>query len=109
MYRVLKPRGNASNVTVENTDTRASVTIGRINPKIIDILQKQGHAVGTDAMPLSEDWSLAVNEDTAKELASMAFKMTKPIRDQRKPETKKQANKQIDAMDVMLGLANYSK
>lgn len=109
MYRVLKSKGSTSNVTVENTDTRASVTIGRLNAGIIHELNRAGFKEDDNLPPNRDEWNFEIKEETAKALASMAFKMSKPIRDQRKPETKKQANKHIDAMDVMLGLASYSK
>lgn len=108
-YRVLKEPGSGANVVVENTNTRANIIIGRLDTRIINILTDAGFEVNTDKLKLSDAWSLAINEDTAKQLVHLTMRMTKPIRDQRKPETKKQANKQIDAMDVMLGLASYCK
>ena len=104
MYRVLKARGHGANVVVENTDTRANVIVGKITMDIIHTMKESGI---TPPEP-QEEWNVEVNKDTAVALSKMAMKMKKPIRDQRKPETKKEANKHIDAMDVMLGLANYN-
>ena len=105
MYKVLKSKGYNSNVMVENTESKSVVNIGRVSIKIMHILEGAGIDITGKQ---SEEWSYEVNKDVATALAKLSLPMNKPIRDQRKPETKKQANKQIDAMDVMLGLANYS-
>ena len=105
MYKVLKSKGLNSNVMVENTESKSVVNIGRISIKIMHILEDAGIDITGKQ---SEEWSYEVNKEVATTLAKLSLPMNKPIRDQRKPETKKQANKQIDAMDVMLGLANYS-
>lgn len=104
MYRVLKSKGYNANVVVENTDTRANIIIGKPTMDIIHIIKEGG---ATPPEP-QEEWHIEVNKDTAVTLSKLAMKMTKPIRDQRKPEIKKELNKHVDAMDVMLGLANYN-
>lgn len=107
MYRVLKEKGNNMNITLENTETKASIIIGRASMEILRILNEAGHTIGDDGIAFRDRWDLEVNEEVGKELASKAMTMSKPIRDQRKVKPKKD-NKQIDAMDVLLGLANYS-
>lgn len=109
MYRVLKEKGNNSNVVLENVETKASIIVGKITISLLDILNKAGHKIGDDGVALRDEWSFEVNEETGKEIASKAMTMSKPIRDQRKkPEEPKKDNKTIDAMDVLLGLANYN-
>lgn len=107
MYKVLKEKGNNMNITLENIETKASIIIGRTTMDILRILDEAGHKIGDDGIALRDKWELIVDEDTGKELASKAMTMSKPIRDQRKIKPKKD-NKHIDAMDVLLGLANYS-
>lgn len=109
MYRVLKEKGNNSNVVLENVETKASIIVGKITISLLDILNKAGHKIGDDGVALRDEWSFEVNEETGKEIASKAMTMSKPIRDQRKvKEEPKKSNKEIDAMDVLLGLANYN-
>lgn len=107
MYKVLKEKGNNSNVILENVETKASIIIGRLTMDILHILEKAGHKIGEDGINFKDQWELSVNEEIGKELASKAMTMSKPIRDQRKVKPKKD-NKTIDAMDVLLGLANYN-
>lgn len=113
MYRIVKTQGNNANVVVENTDTKANVIIGRISIEMLNILEKAGHKIssrpGESGISMTSAWNIPVDTETASALSKMTMKMKKPIRDQRKSETKKEANKKIDAMDVMLGLANYSQ
>ena len=110
MYKVTKATGNSSNVIVENTETKASVIIGRISMAILNILKDVGY--DTDhGLTFSDEWSLRIDKDTATKLTHLAMSMKKPIRDQSKKNKDiqpKKDNKQIDAMDVLLGLANYS-
>lgn len=110
MYRVLKEKGNNSNVMLENMETKASIIIGKITMDLLRILDEAGHKIGDDGVALRDEWSFEVNEETGKEIASKAMTMSKPIRDQRKykVEEPKKDNKHIDAMDVLLGLANYN-
>lgn len=113
MYKVLKDKGNNMSITVENTETKASVMIGKMTLDILSILNKSGYSIGDEAsdIHLKDEWSLDVSDETGKLLAEKAFKMTKPIRAKveqaTEPEVKKKSNKQIDAMDVLLGFASY--
>lgn len=107
MYKVLKEKGNNSNVVLENVETKASIIIGRLTMDILKILETAGHTIGDDGINFKDKWELTVNEEIGKELASKAMTMSKPIRDQRKVKPAKD-NKTIDAMDVLLGLANYN-
>ncbi len=108
MYKVLKEKGNNQNVTLQNTDSKASIIIGRISIEILNLLERAGHKIDGETLTMKDQWELEVNDEIGKELASKAMTMTKPIRDQRKTEDKpKKDNSKVDAMDVLLGLANY--
>lgn len=112
MYKLLKEKGNNANVTLENTDTKASIIIGRISMEILSILkEKEGIHFGSEAgeTALKDKWEFNIEDSTAKELSAKAMRMSKPVRDQRKhKEEPKKNNKEIDAMDVLLGLASYN-
>ena len=114
MYKVLKEKGNNMNITLENTETKASIVIGRLTMDILSILEsKEGVHIGDGEgeIQLKDKWDLVVGDETAKELSAKAMRMSKPIRDQRKhkEEQPKKSNKEIDALDVLLGLANYNQ
>lgn len=101
MYTVLKPRGYNANVTVLNTDTSSSITIGKLNPKITAVLEAGGHTFDSDTK-LAE-WNLEVNKDTAETLVKLTLQMKKPIRDQRKkPEGK--IGVEVDAFNLIFGV-----
>lgn len=103
MYKVLKPKGSSNTVTVVNTGTHASVIIGQISAPMLNILEEAGYKTADDTLNLMDEWDLEVNKEIATKLTHLALKMTKPIRTK---EAKKE-KKQVDAMDVLLGLANY--
>ena len=115
MYRVLKPKGIHSNVTLENTETKANVILGKISVEMLNILETGGHKIGEGGITKDYTWNITVDMDTASKLATSTMRIKKPIKEQKKEEVtsepenvSKQKNKQIDAMDVLLGLANYN-
>ena len=111
MYRLIKECGNNLNVILENIDTRAQLNLGRLTIDILTLLEtKEGMTFGEGGTTqLKDEWNFSISEETAKELSEKAMRMSKPIRDQRKvKDDKKKHNKEIDAMDVLLGLANYN-
>lgn len=112
MYKVLKERGSNVSITLENTDTKASIIIGRVSISLLSILEEDGGVHFGDAegaLKVADKWDITVTDEVAKKLSAKAMRMSKPIRDQRKvKEEQKKNNKEIDAMDVLLGLANYN-
>ena len=106
MYRVIKPAGYDTNISVENTETLASVVIGRVNLKIMEILRNVGFA--EDEINTSLEWNLEIDKATARELTTTAMSMKKPIRDQRKKPTEdKPTGKvgvEVDAFDLIYGI-----
>lgn len=111
MYKILKEKGNNVSITLENTETKASIIIGRLSMDILSLLEKEGVHFGDSEgeIQLKDKWDITIKDETAKELSAKAMRMSKPIRDQRKvKEEPKKSNKEIDAIDVLLGLANYN-
>lgn len=112
MYRVVKDYGNNANVIVENIETKANVMIGKLSYDIIDLLNKRGYKVGEDGkLSTKEAWNFEIDIETKDELTKKAMRMTKPIRNKSKQPVKdilKKPKKDIDAMDVLLGLADYN-
>lgn len=106
MYRVIKPAGYGTNVSVENTDTMASVMIGGTTRNVMDILREVGFT--EEVIDAGCEWDLEIDQDTAKKLVALAMKMKKPIRDQRKkPAEDKPTGKvgvDIDAFDLIYGI-----
>lgn len=112
MYKVIKNKGYNGDVVVSNTDTHIAIGLGKVRTPMLDILKEGGYyAEDSDDLKIQDEWNLEVNKETAEKLAKLAMPMKKPIRDQRKikiPGADKLANKEIDAMDVLLGLAKYN-
>lgn len=111
MYKLVKECGNNLNVILENTETKALLNLGRLTIDILTLLEtKEGMTFGDGGeFQLKDSWDFTIKDETAKELSEKAMRMSKPIRDQRKvKDDKKKRNKEIDAMDVLLGLANYN-
>lgn len=103
MYRVLKDEGYSKLVSVENTDTHTIINIGALSMKVLEILNRYGHTEVATGSSLR--WQIEVNKECANELAKLSMQMKAPIRDQRKVKD----NSKVDAMDVLLGLASYSR
>ena len=108
MYKIFKDEGLHSNVALENTETKARLDIGRISISMLDILSKAGYKEEDNTLKLVDKWELPIDKEYADEMSKLTMRMKKPIRDQRKKATKKEENKKIDAMDVLLGLAQYN-
>ncbi len=113
MYRLLKEKGNNLNVVLENIDTKAQLNLGRLTIDILTLLETNEDMTFGEgsSIQLKDKWDFTIKDSTAKELSAKAMRMSKPIRNQSKKATeekKKEVNKQIDALDVLLGLANYS-
>lgn len=112
MYRLLKEKGNNLNVILENTETHAQLNLGKLTIDMLSLLERAEDLTFGEvgAIQFKDEWNIPIKDETAKELSAKAMRMSKPIRDQRKhkEEEIKKSNKEIDAMDVLLGLANYN-
>ena len=111
MYKLIKEYGNNLNAILENTETKAQLNLGRLTIDILTLLERtEGMTFGKGGkFQLKDRWDFTIKDETAKKLSTKAMRMSKPIRDQRKhKEEPKKSNKEIDAMDVLLGLASYN-
>ena len=117
MYRINKDKGNNQVITLTNIETKASVIIGRLSITIMDILKEDDtfrEAVETKSI-IAESWDFTVSDEIGKKLAKTTFKIEKPERHAPTSDSiesleslKKKVNKTIDAMDVLLGIAQYN-
>lgn len=116
-YRLIKDKGNNSIVTLENTETKSSIVLGKLTMWMISLLTEEGFVFERDdekgSVNLKNPWCLTISEETAKKLSAMAMPIHKPKRDQRKTPptttiTEEKPKQVVDAMDVLLGLANYN-
>lgn len=110
MYKVTKTIGHAKPVAVINTDTMANVIIGAVTMPMLDILKDAGLSTEAGTLDLYNAWDFEVEHDVATQLVKLSLPTSKPIKrktDDYKP-AKKKSNKHIDAMDVLLGLAQYN-
>ena len=114
MYRINKDKGNNQVITLTNIETKASVIIGRLSVTIMDILKEDDtfrEAVETKSI-IAESWDFTISDEIGKKLAKTTFKIEKPERHAPTSDSieslKKKVNKTIDAMDVLLGIAQYN-
>ena len=118
-FRLTKSKGNNANVTLSN-DKGSSLALGRLSIPIINALKKDGYTLessddsdGRIKLNITDEWSLEITEETAKVLQAEAFKIHKPAKDTTPQQPTSDSSikvdtKKIDAMDVLLGLANYN-
>lgn len=113
-YKVLKEKGHSKTITLENTETHASLIIGRVTPSLLGVLKEyEDITTGREdgELNVNDAWDFLIKDETSKALSRLAMRMEKPVRDQSnkaKVEIKKQSNKTIDALDIILGRANYN-
>lgn len=105
MYKVTKPKGFNANVSVENTDTKSSIIIGRLSIDIVNILEKEGIKLPDS---YAEEWDFEVEKEVTTMLTGLAMKMKKPVRDQsKKPKdlypNVKTTSPSVDAFDLIFG------
>ena len=106
MYKLLKPRGYRA-MSVVNTDTSGVVNISLPYTSVVSMLRESG--IEEYLLKTSEEWDIPISKELTDKLLATTLKMKKPIRDQRKkPEEPKKDNSNINALDVLLGLAKYN-
>ena len=87
--QVTKLNGHGQNVILTNEDTGASLNLGRITIRMLEILKEDGYTTEDKTLETAEEWDLKVSTEVATKLSKLAMPMKKPIRDQRKkPEDK---------------------
>lgn len=118
MYKILKEKGNNQNIVLENTDTKASVMIGKLNMDIMRELEKEVEFDESreDTIKLKDKWDIEVREDTAKALMAIASPIKKPVRSKvikdcavrtpEKPKKKKTktGREVVDVFDLIYGI-----
>lgn len=115
-YKLIKDKGRNANLILENEDTKTSVTLGKMTIEILTLLETDEGMTfelpdDDKTLMLNSPWLFNISDSTAKKLSSLAMKISKPKRDQRKktPTVTEEKPKQVvDAMDVLLGLASYN-
>ena len=95
-------------LSVFNTNTSSNTVIGKLSIEILELLESEGFKFNkdkddTDGINLSDKWELKISDELANKLADKTFKIAKPIRHQ----SKKLKTQNIDAYDVLFGVANY--
>lgn len=124
MYKLSKPNGYGGIVTVENTERNTRISLGSATDFELINLLKEELGVETTAtdpdhgLDLFKEWNIEIDKDVAKNLCNYTFRIRRPklsktkakiaqvATEQPKPEAV-QPKKQIDALDVLLGLASY--
>lgn len=118
MYVLTKPKNRYSSVTLINDTTNQTYTLGQIRIPWLDFISEQeGIKFNTDtddSISMYDEWHITISPETAAGLMKLASPIHKriKIKDDASPkqtlkDIKKQANKKVDAMDVLLGLNNY--
>lgn len=114
MYLLLKDKGSNQNITLKNTDTNASVVLGKNSFEILNILEKYEH-MPASSIALTDNWEMRITTETAEALQNLALKISKPVRRHIQAqqqvvtpeEARKARHKAIDALDVLMGRAKY--
>ena len=105
MYKLIKEAGYGKSVLLENTETKAYLELG--NAGIIEMLHIMEKHLSPDVLPTPvAEWNLEIDDELKDELRGLAMKMKKPVR--AKVEKKKKSNREINALDVLLGIASYN-
>lgn len=79
MYRVLKEKGNNQVVTLENTETKASIILGKLGMSVMSTLEKEID-FEEKGIKFTDKWDLEISPELGKELAKCASPIKKPIR-----------------------------
>ena len=111
MYRLMKENGNNSNILIENENTHAQINLGRLSMDILSVLEaEEDMSFGEDGLvTLTEKWDLMLKPSTVEILSKKAMRMSKlKMKKQTEEQRRKELNKSVDAMDVLLGLASYN-
>lgn len=106
-YKLYKERGVRGDITVTNEDSAITINLGCVNREILEILEEGGVKPPSNNF----EWEYIISKELATKLASTTMSIKKPIRHQKKiptvPVNTNNQSEQVDAMDVLLGLAQY--
>lgn len=81
MYRITKPKGSLSNITITNEETLSSMNMGRCNWKIRGILKE---SLPTAELDTRDEWNIEVTDKIAKSLLMTGYSGKKPVREKTK-------------------------
>lgn len=118
MYILTKPKNRYSSVTLINDLTNQTYTLGQIRIPWLDFISEQEGIKfdyqDPEGLAVSDEWHIEISPETAAGLMKLASPIHKRVKvksdanpKQALENIKKQANKKVDAMDVLLGLNNY--
>lgn len=109
MYKLVKDAGNNSTVILRNTEEASDLEIGRISVEMLNILEEAGHTFKEEdgSLRIKAGWDLELTHETASRISKLAMPMKKPIRVTKPKVEPKKDVKEVDALDVLLGLATY--
>ena len=106
MYRVSKPKGGLSNITITNEETTSSVILGRFDPKHKIIFDEYDIILPDNR----EEWSFEVKDEVGKKLAMSCFTGHRPTRAKIQKseqtvsdESKSKPDKKFSAYDYLFG------
>lgn len=117
MYRVLKEKGNNQVVTLENTETKASIILGKLGMSVMSTLEKEIDFEDR-GLKFTDKWDLEISPELGKELAKCASPIKKPIRtktagsikSEQAPRVQKKKTKSgrevVDVFDLIFGTEN---
>lgn len=89
MYRIYKPNGVRPSISVTNTATGSSISIGVVNNKITEILTEHGYTFPA----WTDEWSIEVDQKTAQDLIVLTtMKIKKPVRSKTQVNKKEEKN-----------------
>lgn len=106
MYKLTKGKGRMANLTLENTDTNTSLSLGTVTVEIIHLLTTIDKFSFDDSSALYNAWDLTLSKELASALNKTAMKMSKPVRRKNeKTETAPEVNDSelIDAFALIFG------
>lgn len=113
VYRLEKNPGVTAPLILINKDTNSNIFLGKMTVDMLSILREdEGIEFNKDdSIRLIDGWKFDIQGATAAKLAKKTFSIKRP--DRTKPQAEiqtekpKKNNKKVDAIDVLLGLANY--
>lgn len=109
MFKLRKEEGYNKAISVYNPDSKKSVSIGTMNTNVVDTLEKAGMTIGGSGLSYTGRWDVSISEELGRTLAELALKMSKPPKVKKDKPAVEKSNSEIDAWDVLLGLASYKK
>lgn len=107
-YKLVKSHGYSSPVSLINPEAKTTIILGRFTIPMMELL-KSRDGITLEARDMYSEMCLSISEETAKELVKLTTPMKKaPRKTKAKEYEQPKSNREINAMDVLLGLAKYN-